>query len=180
MEYRNSLEEKTFIKDHHTAGVKVLQTDGSTYNYGLAVYNNSKIEATFDNSVNTFDNRKGLANYNGTLNNNNTNSSDKSINKITTGGYAHSYLLTSVISSDYEDIDNNGLTTNDLGSYTKFEYNDPIKDYKWRVPFEKNKVSHNNGLFSKIMTKKGIIFMEQKNSFMLKELLLKPTLLFLI
>lgn len=156
----------TFVKDHHTAGIKVLKADGSTYIYGLTAYNNKKVEATFDNSANSYSNRTGIAQFNSSFDSNGNldlkgnhidgdYASDKYLNRITTGGYAHSYLITSVLSSDYEDVDNNGPSVNDLGSYTKFDYNDPIKDYKWRVPFEKKTVTHNNGLFSKKNDQKG-------------------------
>lgn len=158
--YRNG---DSFVKDHHTAGIKILKADGSTYVYGLAAYNNQKIEATFDNSnplnFTVGQNRTGLSRYNGDVKGNDIPTgdyaSDQYVNRVTTGSYAHSYLITSVLSTDYEDIDNNGPSSNDLGSYTKFDYDEPIRDYKWRVPFEFKKVSHNNGLFSKKNDQKG-------------------------
>ena len=143
-------------KSHHTAGIKVLQTDGTHYIYGETSYNKEKIEATFDVSgSNNIELTKGLVGYNGGTSGNNSNNSDKFLNKITTPQYAHSYLITSVLSSDYEDIDNNGPSKNDLGSYTKFEYITTDSNYQWRIPFESNKATFNAGLNSKNTDQKG-------------------------
>ncbi|RTY91783.1 hypothetical protein [Flavobacterium sp. GT3R68] len=152
-----------FAKPHHTSGMKVLKTDGSTYVYGQTAYNTKKIEATFDVSSRNGDNKTGEVPYyaladnsvNGTLNSNNGLGSDQYLNKITTPGYAHSYMLTTVLSSDYEDVDNNGPSIKDLGSYTQFDYTTTDSIYKWRIPFESKKATYNNGLYSKKQDQKG-------------------------
>jgi hypothetical protein len=144
----------TNAKPHHTAGVKIIKTDGSTYVYGNAVYNKTKVEASFDVSGQTGNNTTGLVGYNGSLYNNGTNVSDEFVNRITTPAFAHSYLLSSLLSSDYEDVDDNGPTINDLGSYTKFEYA-PATNYNWRVPFKSNQATYNEGLISKKDDQKG-------------------------
>jgi hypothetical protein len=144
---------------HHTAGIKVLKPDGSTYVFGKTVYNKTKVEASFDVSganQNTPDQIKSdLIPYNGSLKQNHSNNSDKYVNRITTPAYAHSYLITSVLSADYEDIDNNGPTDSDLGSYTKFSYVTPVADYKWRVPYGLNIASYNEGLKTSKRDQKG-------------------------
>jgi hypothetical protein len=144
-------------KPHHTAGMKILQADGNTYVYGETVYNTTKVEATFDVSGQTGDNTKGLVGYpNGSVyRNGNGTTSDEFVNRVTTAPYAHSYLLSTVLSSDYQDIDDNGPSINDLGSFTKFEYTTMPAIYKWRVPFEKNKATYNEGLISKKDDQKG-------------------------
>lgn len=140
---------------HHTAGIKVLQADGNTYVYGETAYNKRKIEATFDVSGQVGDNTKGLVEYpNGSVYGNGTNTSDEFVNRVKTPPYAHSYLLSTVLSSDYQDIDDNGPTLNDLGNFTKFEY-ETVPKYQWRVPFEKNKATYNEGLVSKKDDQKG-------------------------
>jgi hypothetical protein len=141
---------------HHTAAIKILQTDGTTYVYGETAYSKKKIEATFDVSSgnNIVDITKGLVSYNGTLyGNGNGKTSDEYVNKVTTPAYAHSYLLSTVLSSDYQDIDDDGPTLNDLGSFTKFEYT--ASDYKWRVPFGFKTATYNEGLNSKKDDQKG-------------------------
>jgi hypothetical protein len=142
-------------KDHHTAAIKILQTDGSTYVYGEAAYNTKKIEATFDVSGYVGDNATGIVSYSGSVyGNGNGTTSDEYVNRVTTPAYAHSYLLSTVLSSDYQDIDNNGPTLNDLGSFTKFEYKN-FSGYKWRVPFGLKTATYNEGLISKKDDQKG-------------------------
>ncbi|WP_299254024.1 hypothetical protein [uncultured Aquimarina sp.] len=135
-------------KSHHTAGMKILKPDGSTYVYGETAYNLKKVEATFDVSgrpdIDCSDGTIGFSNPK----NDASRYSDQYLNRITTPEYAHSYLLSSVLSSDYEDIDNNGPSVNDLGAYTLFEYETPTSDYKWRIPYEYTKASYNEGLKS--------------------------------
>lgn len=192
VEFRNSTADKSFVRNHHTAGIKVLKTDGSTYVYGKTAYNKQKVEATFDNSGNTINqsdnienqvNRKGLANYNGNENLEGNGSegdyaSDEFVNKVTTNAYAHSYMITSVLSSDYEDVDNNGPSINDLGSYTKFEYKTTDSNYKWRIPFEGGKVTHNNGLFSKKNDQKGNFLYGEKELVYLDKIVTKTHVAF--
>ncbi|TRX00136.1 hypothetical protein [Flavobacterium gawalongense] len=143
-----------FGKQHHTAGMKVIQTDGSTYVYGKTAYNTTKVEATFDVSSRTDGNiQNGLVSYNGSVKGNGTGSSDHYVNKITTPSYAHTYLISSILSPDYQDIDFNGPSDNDFGKYTKFEYSHAddknyIANYRWRVPYQKNTASYNEGLKS--------------------------------
>ncbi|MGH2666533.1 hypothetical protein [Flavobacterium sp.] len=149
-------------KAHHTAGYKVSQTDGSTYVYGNTAYNTTKVEATFDVSKKPGNNSTGLVEYNGSIRGNNTDNSDKFLNRITTPAYAHSYLLTSVLSSDYEDVDDNGPSISDLGTYTQFIYKTTDESYKWRVPFEENKAAFNSGLISNTDDEKGTYLYGEK------------------
>lgn len=60
----------------------------------------------------------------------------------------HTQLLTEVLSSDYEDLTNDGPTDDDLGSYTKISYIKKDSNYRWRVPFENNKATLNRGFNS--------------------------------
>ena len=151
-----------YARPNHTVGMKVLQADGSSYVYGQSVYNTKKVEATFDvsNAINKVDVNRGSISYNGSLSGNGNSNSDHYINKITTPGYAHTYLITSVLSSDYQDIDNNGPTDTDLGTYTKFDYTKAgdkgfVSDYKWRVPYDLKEASYNEGLKTSKKDQKG-------------------------
>jgi hypothetical protein len=157
----------SLIKPHHTAGMKILKPDGSTYVYGETAYNWTKEEITVDVSGATGDCSTGLVPNNGDVDSNN---SDAFRNVIKTPAYAHTYLLSSVLSSDYEDISQNGPTTDDLGSYTVFKYGesgDPnhyIGSYSWRTPYENTDVNppqftanYNEGLKSIDNDQKGSI-----------------------
>ncbi|PHS05253.1 MAG: hypothetical protein COA88_12620 [Kordia sp.] len=139
-------------KDHHTVGMKILKPDGSTYVYGKSVYNTTKVEATFDVSSKTGNCQTGLVDYNGTVRGNNTGQSNKFLNRITTPSYAHTYLLSTVLSADYEDRTGNGVSPDDFGGYTKFSYKDrnsKENPYRWRVPFDVNTATFNEGMQSK-------------------------------
>lgn len=174
-------------KPHHTVGMKVLQTDGTTYVYGQSVYNTTKVEATFDVSAKGGDSRTGIVGYNGTvssdnrsvLNDNGTADSDHYVNKITTPGYAHSYLITSVLSSDYQDIDNNGPSDKDLGTYTKFDYTKTVGNYKWRVPYGTNEASYNEGLRTSKKDQKGNYIYGEKELVYLKKIETKTHVAFI-
>ncbi len=150
-------------KNHHTAEIQVVRTDGARYIYGLPVYNTLKKEATFAVDG-TPDCNKGVVNYNpaSTANESgwkNLLPNDKYFNRVTTPAYVHTHLLTSVLSTDYQDLSGNGPTPDDFGSYTKFSYKtygqvnqsagvpngSNIKNYKWRIPYAQNEATHNEG-----------------------------------
>lgn len=50
-------------------------------------------------------------------------------------GYATSFLLTGILSPDYVDVTNNGITDDDLGTAIKFNYSVQQNLYQWRSPF---------------------------------------------
>jgi len=150
------IEVNSNAEPHHTAGIKVLNENGSTYIYGKAAYNTKKVEATF--TVNAQgDCNTGLVSYSsGENTSDNSSGIDQFYNKIHTPAYAHTYLLTTVLSSDYEDLTGDGPTDDDLGSYTKFSYNPKeSSNYKWRVPYQANTASFNEGLKSLDNDQKG-------------------------
>ncbi len=152
----NFIKANANAEPHHTVGMKVLNENGSTYIYGKAAYNTKKIEATF--AVNAQGNcNTGLVNYASTENtSDNSSGIDQFYNKIHTPAYAHTYLLTAVLSSDYEDLTGDGPTDDDLGSYTKFSYDDQKEpNYRWRVPYQVNTASFNEGSKSLDKDQKG-------------------------
>lgn len=148
----------------HIAEVTTLATDGSRYVYGIAAYNTHQKEVTFSvGSTNSMSVATDLTN-NGTPGNNleateglfdyssgdNSSSNLKGIDNFysgtTTPAFAHSYLLTAVLSPDYIDNDGEkGPSDKDFGTYTRFAYL-KYDDYRWRVPF--NNATFNEGLKS--------------------------------
>lgn len=156
-----------FAKSHHNAGMKVLQNDGTTYVYGETAYNTKKEEVTFDVSGSTtIDSGQKLVRYSGNpVTPKGSPRSDQFLNKVVTPPYAHTYLLTSVLSVDYEDIDNNGPSDMDLGTYTKFSYVRPVSSYKWRAPYTSqsgNWASFNEGLKSSEKDQRGTYIYGEK------------------
>ncbi|WP_044397227.1 hypothetical protein [Lacinutrix sp. Hel_I_90] len=142
------IEINPLAKNHHHAGIKILKGDGSRYVFGETAYNKTKREVTFalprgNNDTNC---ATGLVNYNTSWNTTgNSNGKDHFFNAINTPAYAHTYALSSVLSSDYEDLTSNGPTLDDLGAYTKFSYQ-TTGDYKWRTPYLANTALYNAGL----------------------------------
>jgi hypothetical protein len=146
----------TNASDHHMGQIISLGTDGMRYVYGQPAYNKKQEETTFsvgrklngDAHPGNIDYNQGLVTYTPNVDNsvNNAWGLDNYYQNITTPSFAHSYLLTCVVSDDYVDVDTiKGPSDGDLGSYTKFSYS-CINDYKWRVPVEQNTASYNEGL----------------------------------
>jgi hypothetical protein len=165
--------------DHHIGEVTSLGNDGRRYVYGLAAYNTDQQEITFatgSTSYDAYDNNsydcaKGLVNYSSSdLSLNNSKGIDNYFSNTHTPKFAHSYMLTAVLSSDYVDSDNQrGPSQNDLGNYTHFQYK-KISDYKWRTPFEANKASFNEGLNSIEYDNKGSVMYGTKDLYYLEKI----------
>lgn len=143
----------TVRKGHHLSEIKVLNGDGRIYVYGLPVYNVEQRDVTFavDKSTNTGDYNKGLISYSaGDNSTNNQKGKDNYFNKDSTPAYAHSFLLTGLLSPDYVDIKGDGITDDDLGDAVKFNYSELYGAnngyYGWRTPFDTNKANYNEGL----------------------------------
>ncbi len=133
-------------KPHHTGEVQILRNDGARYIYGIPVYNKTKREVTFaiENTGNNVNCATGLVSYSNGDNSVNNSHNDEYFSRVTTPGYAHTYLLTSVLSADYQDRTGNGPTADDFGSYTKFTYTRKNENYNWRIPFMD--ANYNEGL----------------------------------
>ena len=149
-----------WAEPHHVSEVSVTKNDGGRYIYGLAAYNSHQEDVTFALSVkgeNTDgDCHTGLVSYEPLVEKkqHNKRGNDEFFSKTILPPFAHSYLLTEVLSHDYIDVNENGADDTDYGTYTRFEY-DKVADYKWRVPFEANKANYNEGLKSDYSDEKG-------------------------
>lgn len=143
-------------ESHHTAEIRVLKSDGSTYVFGETAYNVDKQEVTFTTDSNIYDCADGIVYYNsGEDSNNNRSGIDNFYNNTRTSPYAHTYLLSSVLSSDYEDLTGNGPSDDDPGAYTLFEYDAIPEQYKWRIPYGNLEASYNAGLNTHPNDQKG-------------------------
>ncbi len=143
---------KDFKSNSDIAEITVLKDDGARYVYGKAIYNKEQVEASFNVAGNSYDLSKNEVEYNPGVDDseNNKKGENNYFDAIEIGPYAHSYMLTSVLSADYVDNDNiEGPSDGDLGSYTKFYYDSEIEDYGWRTPYEENKASYNEVCKSK-------------------------------
>lgn len=160
-----------YAADHHTAEIRVVKADGATYVFGEAAYNVEKQEVTFTTNG-TGNNSTGIVRYQPGENSiNNSSGIDHFYNKTITPAYAHTYLLSSVLSSDYEDKTGDGPTNDDFGSYTLFEYEKKEDEpYKWRIPYGSMEASYDAGLNSSKTDQKGSYLYGEKEIKYLKKI----------
>ena len=134
-------------EDHHLSELTVLRPNGARYVFGIPAYNLKQRDVSFNvsgvsncatglvaytsNSDNSVNNQKGL---------------DRYFSATELPPFAHSYLLTGVLSPDYVDRTGNGITDDDFGNYTKLCYQKSDETYHWRVPFKKDTANFNEGL----------------------------------
>jgi len=144
---------------HHIGEITSTTPDGNRYVYGIAAYNTRQEETSFAVGGDEFGNgsrvptgltsQDGLIDYQAGVDNSLSNGRglDNYFNNTIMPPYSHSYFLTAVLSADYVDSDTiRGPSVNDLGTWTKFNYTRVDSTYKWRIPFESGKASHNEGL----------------------------------
>lgn len=136
-------------KANHLSEISTIRDDGARYVYGLPAYNKEQKEVTFATEA-PANYATGQVSYSAGEDGLNSNSSGKDhyYQRNTVPGYAHSFLLTSVLSADYVDKTGNGPSKDDLGKYTKFNYSLVNANYGWRTPYEAGKGTFNAGLRS--------------------------------
>ncbi len=155
-------------KEHHIGEVNVVNPQGSRYVYGIAAYNESKTEVTYaianGSSFNTAC-TDGLVNISSGSDLNadeNNKGQDHYVNKTITPGYAYSYLLTGILSPDYQDLTENGITNDDPGTAIRFNYTLANASYGWRIPYGYNKANYLEGKKSDALDDKASIIYGRK------------------
>ncbi len=141
-----------YSKDHHIAEISVTQENGSRYIYGRPAYNISQKEMNFNvstGSENTVAKTDGKIYYDAsTASTANSKGLNNYFSSKTIPPYAHSYLITGVLSADYVDSDGiRGPSPGDYGNYTAFQYDAPYS-YKWRTPYGQDTAFYNEGVQS--------------------------------
>lgn len=158
-----------YYSPQHISEITSYRSDGARYVYGIPAYNTNQVEVSFNasdalgpipipNAANSKVNpTTGQISYVPNVDNSkdNSNGIDNFYSKTTTPAYAHSYLLTEVLSADYVDITGDGPTDDDLGTYTKINYRQAYNNYNWRTPFQGNMANASLGLFSDPSDDKG-------------------------
>ena len=157
----NTISYKNGQLDHETIGternpdhigeVSILNADGSRYVFGIPAYNHKKIEKSFRvGTALSTDKNKGEIKYQSQDDelNGNQQGIDNYYSSTETPGYAHSYLISGVLSPDYVDMSGNGISDDDLGSAVKFNYTLVNPSYQWRAPYNQNKAKYDEGLKS--------------------------------
>ncbi|MEL7223185.1 MAG: hypothetical protein AAGJ93_17805, partial [Bacteroidota bacterium] len=131
---------------YHISEITITQPDGSRYVYGLPTYNRSQAEVTFSidqsNTATFLDPTNpdyGLVPYStAEASLDNEAGKDHFYDRSETPAYAYGYLLTAVLSADYEDQTGNGISDDDTGTAIKFNYTRESHDYAWRSVISNN------------------------------------------
>lgn len=139
-----------FRKVNHISEIDVLNPDGKRYVYGLPVYNLKQKDATFSVDAAGGSSKDGLVKYIAGQDNtvDNKKGNDHYFNSEEIPAYAHSFLLTGIVSPDYMDLTGDGISDDDLGDGIRFNYTkiSGIKNpYTWRTPYS-DSASYNEGL----------------------------------
>lgn len=139
---------------HHLSEISVLNGDGRRYVYGLPAYNLKQRDVSFsvDREEDAGDIEKGLVDYQAGVENSvdNKKGKDHYFSAENMPAYAHSFLLTGILSPDYVDVGGDGITADDLGDAVRFNYTrvygqTPATGFGWRFPLAANKASYSEG-----------------------------------
>lgn len=131
---------------HHISQINVTEADGKRYVYGIPVYNITQRDYTFSikNVANPAGDRACIVAgwMDDMLNDDGV---DGYMQSTITPAYAHSFLLSGLLSPDYVDVTGDGISEDDLGNAVKFNY-DFTGVHKWRTPLSaKNTNTCGNG-----------------------------------
>lgn len=142
-------------KPGHIGEVRVLGGDGKTYVYSVPAYTIKQTDVSFAAEGRTVYASEGLIKYEPGEDNDvegdeedpnggNKRGHDHFYQRETIPSYAHSFLLSGLLSPDYVDVKGDGITEDDLGNAVKFNYSrvsfgeEEKKFTSWRVPFTAN------------------------------------------
>jgi hypothetical protein len=122
---------------HHIGEFTETGADGSRYLYSLPLYNNETKEVLFAKDGFSIYPTAYQADYSSidASINNNEGLTDQLYSENVTPDYAATYLLGAVVSPDYVDVTGDGLSEDDLGYYSKFNYVRVHENYQWRFPY---------------------------------------------
>jgi len=168
-------------KNHHIGQVTQLGTDGRRYVFGIAAYNHFQEETTFavgktldgTAGIPVTDYFGGLIDYSSVnaaqlLSPDNPYGIDNYYSSSTTPAYAHSFLLTAVLSDDYIDSDPvKGPSQDDMGAYVKFDY-EKVDNYEWRSPMQDHTAFRNEGMKSDLADDKASFVYGKKDLWYVK------------
>ncbi|MBI3882682.1 MAG: hypothetical protein HY305_00205, partial [Sphingobacteriales bacterium] len=157
---------ETYRNLNHISEIDVLGSDGRKYVYGLPVYNTRQVDVSF--SINNGDNNTGKSNYDPGTDDTKFNNKgrDNYMQQEEMPAYAHSFLLTALVSPNYVDVTQDGITEDDKGDAVKFNYTKfkkPAEDgvaqqkagFQWRTPVGNKVASYSEGLKTDIKDDKA-------------------------
>lgn len=162
-------------KKHHLSEITVLNPDGKRYIYGLPIYNTVQKDVSFSVNKENANSATGQVAYTPGVDNstNNKQGKDNFYSSEQIPGYAHSFLLTGIVSADYVDKTGDGISDDDMGDAVKFNYSriyggDHL--FRWRTPFAENKAAYNEALKTDKSDDKGSYIYGEKEIWYLNSL----------
>ncbi|MBC9914058.1 PA14 domain-containing protein [Chitinophaga varians] len=172
-----------YRKSHHISEITVTEPDGKRAVYGIPVYNTRQEEYTFAvNPQNKPDTGKSLipVEMNGDNGFKHDYGRDNFYQHESQPAYAASYLLTQLLSPDYVDVGNDGITADDLGTAIKFNYSKLPDVYKWRTPIEPGKAQYSRGQLADGDDDKGNVVYGEKEIWYLQSIETKTKVVYFI
>lgn len=171
---------------------QVYNADGVRYVYGQPVFNRRQANLQFDvkrsedklvaNTLayKTTSLHEGAKGYEV-----NTDNHQTVVGDINNAAFTSTYLLTQIYTSDYVDVGNNGVDSNDFGGWTQFHYHKVYGEngeknnwYRWRNPYNGLLYSENSLSNSKDNT--GSVNTAEKEVFYLKAIETKTHVAFFV
>ncbi len=172
-----------YRKGHHISQINVTESNGKRYIYGIPVYNVVQKDYTFTDSSSTLStpDQSDTVHYGSGETSPSANPAlssgdsgrDGYVQITQTPAYAHSFLLTGLLSPDYVDVTGDGITDDDLGQAVKFNYTEVVDQYgnpiyhQWRTPAGANIANFNPGTRSQVKDDKGLISYGERESWYL-------------
>ncbi len=147
-----------YRKKHHISEITVTDDGGQRMVYGIPVYNIEQQEISFaigteqvpgaitpdyetkDGNQVQYPVIGGILNYKKGI--------DHYYHKEIQPAYASSFLLTEILSPDYVDKTNDGVSPDDNGTAIKFHYTKVSNSYRWRTPYGSDRATVNKGLLA--------------------------------
>lgn len=162
-------------KKHHLSEITVLNPDGKRYIYGLPIYNTVQKDVSFSVNKENANPATGQVTYTPGVDNstNNKQGKDNFFSSEQLPGYAHSFLLTGIVSADYVDKTGDGISDDDMGDAVKFNYSRIYGGnhlFRWRTPFAENKAAYNEALKTDKSDDKGSYIYGEKEIWYLNSL----------
>lgn len=171
-----------YRKAHHISQINVTESDGKRYVYSIPVYNIVQKDFSFS-AGGTISSDNSTIGFNTSDTGRSSqylqvhSSKDGYIQTTETPAYAHSFLLTGLLSPNYVDVTNNGITEDDLGEAVKFNYTRVKQNtlwavHKWRTPLTTsgNTANYNEGNRTEDKDDKGIISYGERESWYLQSI----------
>ena len=141
-----------FRKPNHISEIDVLNPDGRRYVYGIPVYNLVQKEVSFSVNKDSGNIQTGLTAYSAADNStNNTSGKQGYYSREEIPAYAHSFLLTGILSPDYVDVTGDGISDDDYGDAVRFDYSKTsgiANPFGWRAPYVTDSANYNEGFRS--------------------------------